>query len=97
MNKLKNFFDVTMIKFILVGIVNTAVGMGTMFICYNFFHLSYWISSASNYVVGSIVSYFLKQVQEHEDRHQIRHQHYGLLSCRVRCCKTVGHLGVQFI
>ena len=61
MNKLKNFFDVTMIKFILVGIVNTAVGMGTMFICYNFFHLSYWISSASNYVVGSIVSYFLNK------------------------------------
>ena len=61
MNKLKNFFDVTMIKFILVGIVNTAVGMGTMFICYNFFHLSYWVSSASNYVVGSIVSYFLNK------------------------------------
>ena len=61
MNKLENFFDVTMIKFILVGIVNTAVGMGTMFICYNFFHLSYWVSSASNYVVGSIVSYFLNK------------------------------------
>lgn len=61
MNKFKNFFDVTMIKFILVGIINTAVGMGTMFLCYNLFHLSYWISSASNYVVGSIVSYFLNK------------------------------------
>ena len=31
MNKLKQFFDITMLKFILVGIVNTAVGMGVMF------------------------------------------------------------------
>lgn len=32
-----------------------------MFILYNFFSVSYWISSAANYVVGSIVSYFLNK------------------------------------
>lgn len=61
MNKLKHFFDITMLKFILVGIVNTAVGMGVMFLFYNLFHFNYWISSASNYIVGSIVSYFLNK------------------------------------
>ncbi|SEM30471.1 Putative flippase GtrA (transmembrane translocase of bactoprenol-linked glucose) [Ligilactobacillus sp. WC1T17] len=61
MNKLKQFFDITMLKFILVGIVNTAVGMGVMFLFYNLFHFNYWISSASNYIVGSIVSYFLNK------------------------------------
>ena len=32
-----------------------------MFLCYNAFHLNYWVSSAMNYIVGSIVSYFLNK------------------------------------
>lgn len=59
--KLRNMLDITFWKFILVGIVNTIVGTGVMFIAYNVFHLGYWASSASNYVIGSIVSYFLNK------------------------------------
>ena len=54
-------FDRTFWKFILVGVANTIVGTGIMFLFYNVFHLSYWISSASNYVFGSILSYFLNK------------------------------------
>lgn len=54
-------FDKTFWKFILVGIVNTLFGTAVMFIAYNLFHLSYWISSAANYVLGSILSYFLNK------------------------------------
>lgn len=54
-------FDTTFWKFILVGIVNTFFGTAVMFICYNIFHLNYWISSAFNYVFGSILSYFLNK------------------------------------
>ena len=50
--------DITFWKFVLVGIVNTLVGTGVMFAAYNLLHLTYWVSSASNYVVGSRVSYF---------------------------------------
>ena len=32
-----------------------------MFVFYNIFHLSYWLSSASNYFFGSILSYFLNK------------------------------------
>ncbi len=32
-----------------------------MFVCYNCFGFSYWISSAANYVAGSILSYFLNK------------------------------------
>ena len=49
------------LKFILVGIVNTLVGTGVMFLLYNVFHTGYWIASASNYIVGSVVSYFLNK------------------------------------
>lgn len=65
MSKIKElclkFFDVTFWKFIIVGVLNTIVGTGIMFLFYNVFHLSYWISSASNYVFGSILSYFLNK------------------------------------
>ena len=61
MQLIKIFYDKTFLKFIIVGIVNTAVGAGVMFASYNVFHCSYWISSIMNYVVGSIVSFFLNK------------------------------------
>ena len=54
-------FDITFWKFMLVGIANTLFGTGIMFLFYNVFHFSYWVSSASNYVFGSILSYFLNR------------------------------------
>ena len=45
-------------RFIIVGIMNTVIGTTAMLICYNFFHMGYWISSAMDYVIGSIFSYF---------------------------------------
>jgi len=54
-------FDRTFWKFILVGVANTIFGTGIMFLFYNVFHLSYWISSASNYFFGSILSYILNR------------------------------------
>ena len=53
--------DKTVFRFILVGILNTAVGAGIMFFCYNILHLGYWLSSAANYVLASILSYFLNR------------------------------------
>lgn len=54
-------FDASIIRFILVGVVNTLFGATIMFVFYNVFHLSYWLSSASNYFFGSILSYFLNK------------------------------------
>jgi putative flippase GtrA len=59
---IKQLFDATFWKFILVGIANTIFGTGIMFLFYNVFHFSYWISSASNYIFGSILSYILNRV-----------------------------------
>lgn len=53
--------DKTFFKFIIVGVINTIVGAGVMFSLYNLFHCSYWFSSIMNYVIGSIVSYFLNK------------------------------------
>lgn len=51
--------DKTFIKFVLVGIINTLFGTAVMFIAYNVFHAGYWLSSMLNYILGSILSYFL--------------------------------------
>ena len=64
---LAKLFDPTFFRFILVGLVNTAVGYGVMFGLYNLTPLNtwgsrgQWIASAANYIVGSIVSFFLNK------------------------------------
>ena len=68
---ISSFFDATFLKFMLVGVVNTLVGTAVMFFCFNVLAWSYWISSAMNYIVGSIVSYLLNkrytfQQKEHD-------------------------------
>lgn len=58
---IKRLIDKTFLKFILVGCVNTLIGTSVMFVSYNIIGLGYWISSALNYIIGSIVSYFLNK------------------------------------
>ncbi len=58
---IKRIIDRTVIRFALVGVVNTLVGAGLMFILYNFAGLSYWCSSAANYICGGVLSYFLNK------------------------------------
>ena len=66
-DKLRALLDPTLFRFILVGLVNTAVGYGVMFGLYNLAGLhtwgdtGYWLSSAANYIVGSMVSFFLNK------------------------------------
>ena len=57
----KRLLDSTVIKFLMVGVLNTLVGAGTMFLLYNLAGWTYWLSSAANYVVGGIVSFFLNK------------------------------------
>lgn len=60
-NLLSKFLDKTFLRFIIVGVINTLFGTAIMFVFYNVFGLSYWLSSASNYFFGSVLSYFLNK------------------------------------
>lgn len=53
--------DNTFIRFGIVGIINTIVGMTVMFVMFNLLGCGYWVSSAANYIARSIVSYFLNR------------------------------------
>ncbi len=57
----KQPFDKTFITFLIVGVVNTLFGTIIMFVLYNAFGCSYWLSSFCDYFFGSILSYFLNK------------------------------------
>ncbi len=58
---MKKLIDKTFIKFVIVGVINTLFGTAIMFGFYNILHFDYWVSSAANYILGSILSYFLNK------------------------------------
>lgn len=49
------------IKFGMVGLLNTIVGTVAMLFAYNVLHMGYWVSSALNYILGSVLSYILNK------------------------------------
>ena len=61
MQKAKGLVDGKLLKFIIVGVINTLVGSAIMFGLYNFAGCSYWISSAANYILTSILSFFFNK------------------------------------
>ena len=78
---IRRLFDRTFWKFILVGVANTLFGAAIMFLFYNVLHLSYWISSASNYIFGSILSYVLNRAFTFQNKE--------------RSCKTLPRFAVS--
>lgn len=69
MKKLLSFIDAKLLRFLIVGVINTLVGMAIMFGLYNLAGASYWVSSAANYILTSILSFFLNKYftfQNHE-------------------------------
>ena len=57
----RKLIDGTVPRFLLVGLFNTLVGSGLMFLLYNLAGWSYWLSSAANYIAGGVVSFFLNK------------------------------------
>lgn len=90
MNLLKKYLDITTLKFLLVGVVNTVVGTGLMFLLYNVFSVSYWISSASNYIVGSIVSYFLNKYFTFQNKEKSWKQ-ILVFAVNITCCYLLAY------
>ncbi len=54
-------FDLSFLKYLAIGIFDTIIGMSIMFGLYNLAGWGYWASSVSNYVLTSILSFFLNR------------------------------------
>lgn len=57
----KRVLDKTLFKFVIIGIINTLLGMAIMFGLYNLAGVSYWLSTAANYVIVSFLSFYLNR------------------------------------
>lgn len=58
---IRSLVDEKLLRFIIVGVINTLVGMAIMFGLYNLAGCSYWVSSAANYTLTSILNYVLNK------------------------------------
>ena len=60
-DKLRPLLAPPLSRFTLVGLINPAVGYGVMFGLYNLAGWGYWISSAMNIILTSVLSFFLNK------------------------------------
>ena len=84
------FFDKQFLKFCAVGVVNTLVGTAVMYGLYNLAHCGYWFASAMNYVVGSVVSYFLNKYFTFKSRKQ-SWQEVARFALNIAVCYLVAY------
>ena len=61
MKKLLSLFDVKLLKFLLVGVLNTLVGDGLSFLLINLTDWNMWWATAVPTVLASVMSYFLNK------------------------------------
>jgi len=61
MKKLLSLFDEKLLKFLLVGVLNTLVGDGLSFLLINLTDLNMWLATALPTVIASVMSYFLNK------------------------------------
>ena len=95
----KKLIDKSIPRFLMVGVLNTLVGAGVMFLLFNLAGWAYWTASAANYVVGGVLSYFLNKhftFQNKERgwaRWQIRPDGSGVLAHCLRRGQASGAVG----
>ncbi|UOK56276.1 GtrA family protein [Bacillus sp. OVS6] len=53
--------DPLLLKFILVGIMNTAAGLSAILLLLNVINVSYWLSTFLGNTIGAAVSYYLNR------------------------------------
>lgn len=87
---MKHFIDKTAFRFLLVGVINTIIGTGTMFLAYNLLGLSYWFSSAANYIIGSIVSYVLNKYFTFQNKEQSLKIVWKFI-LNIACCYLIAY------
>ena len=72
--RLRGVIDAKLVKFLLVGVVNTIVGLSIELFLFNILHCGVWISSATNYILTSILSFFLNKYFTFQNREHSWHQ-----------------------
>lgn len=88
--RLRGVIDAKLVKFLLVGVVNTIVGLSIELFLFNILHCGVWISSATNYILTSILSFFLNKYFTFQNR---EHSWYQVLrfALNIAVCYLLAH------
>lgn len=82
--------DASVFKFLLVGVLNTLVGTGIMFLLYNLAGCPYWPSVCANYLCGGILSYFLNKYFTFQNKERSLAQ-VGRFIVTVAACMLIAY------
>lgn len=69
-----------LLKFLLVGVVNTAVGLGIIFVAWRYLGFSHLTANMAGYAVGVTLSYFLNRRWTFNCREPHRHSLWRFLA-----------------
>lgn len=56
-----NLFDFRAVRFLIVGVCNTALASLCIVLFYNFFGMGYWLSTSASYLIGSLFSFIMNR------------------------------------
>ncbi len=87
---IKKLFNAQAIRFLIVGVINTLVGNGIMFLLLNLTKTSYWLCVAANYAAGGIVSFFLNKYFTFKNKDKSIKQ-IIIFACVVAVCAILAH------
>lgn len=58
---LRNQISKELMRFVLVGMSNTIISTGIIYLIYNFLGYGYWVSTGAGYLIGGIWSYIMNK------------------------------------
>lgn len=61
MTSIKTLLTGSFARFLLVGLLNTLVGLSASFAFFNLLHFNYWASTFAGNTIGAVVSYMLNR------------------------------------
>ncbi|WP_235857662.1 GtrA family protein [Paenibacillus albiflavus] len=61
MGTVNSVLNRSFVRFLLVGVLNTIIGLSASFILFNLFEMNYWAATFGGNTIGAIVSYFLNR------------------------------------
>ena len=88
--KILSLVDQKLLRFIIVGCINTVVGTAIMFGLYNLASCSYWVSSAANYILTSILSFFLNKYFTFQNKEKSWKQ-LGMFVINITICYLLAY------
>lgn len=88
---LRKIFDLKLLKFLFVGILNTILGLTLMFLFYHLAHLGYWGSSAISYILASIFSFFMNKYFTFQKKSALLKTAF-LFACNIAVCYFIAYL-----